>query len=143
MVFKKKKDLEINKTWYCIGILTDQGMQDEEYDALSNRILDSVENVVVISDLIRVNWEKGKLETLNERFKNPTLSDPCFIINEFIEEDIKRETKLLEKNHKWKRFFGALSQIDYLEAENKATHDFDKSLLYTDDLDKVIEYLNK
>jgi hypothetical protein len=28
-----------------------------------------------------------------------------------------------------------------MEAETKAAHDFDKALFYTDDADKVIEYI--
>ncbi|CAH0136422.1 hypothetical protein [Peribacillus simplex] len=141
MFFKKSEEPDHNEKWYCVGIMTDKGLEDEEYDVLSKRILDSVQNVSVISDLIRVEWNRDKLRALNERFQNPSFSDPCFIINEFIPEDIKRERKLLEKTHKWKRLFGLLSRIEYMEAETKAAHDFDKALFYTDDADKVIEYI--
>ncbi|MFD6209796.1 hypothetical protein [Peribacillus sp. NPDC060253] len=144
MFFKKKNDdLEPDEKWYCIGIMTDNGLEDEEYDALSKRILDSVQNVTVISDLVRVEWDQEKLRNLNDHFLYPAFSDPCFIINEFIPEDIKRERKLLEKNHKWKRLFGLLSMVEYMEAETKAAHDFDKALFYSDDVDKVIEYIIK
>ncbi|KQU19518.1 MULTISPECIES: hypothetical protein [Peribacillus] len=143
MLFKKRDELDPNKKWYSIGIMTDHGLQDEEYDALIKRIHDSVENVVIISDLVRVEWDEEKLQTLNERFRYPTFSDPCFIINEFKSVDIKRERKLLEKNHKWKRLFGLLSPIEYMVAETKAAHDFDKALYYTDDVDNAIEYLTK
>lgn len=141
MFFKKNEELDHNEKWYCIGIMTDNGLEDEEYDVLSKRILDSVQNVKVISDLIRVEWDRGKLQALNERFQDPSFSDPCFIINEFIPEDIKRARKLLEKNNKWKRLFGFLSPVEYMEAETKAAHDFDKALFYTDDAEKVIEYI--
>src|SRR4051812_24169910 len=107
--------------------MTDNGLEDEEYDVLSKRILDSVQNVSVISDLVRVEWDRDKLRALNERFGDHSLSDPWFIINEFIPEDIKKERKLLEKTHKWKRIFGLLSPIEYMEAETKAAHDFDKA----------------
>lgn len=143
MVFKKKNGLNPNIKWYSVGVMTDNGIEDEDYHALSKRILDSVDNVAVVSDLIRVEWDKEKLKTLNNRFKNPILSDPCFIINEVINEDIEREKKLLQKNHKWKRYLNLISQYDYMEAEAKAVHDFEKSLLYTDDIEKVIEYLTK
>ncbi|MDM5210450.1 hypothetical protein QUF94_03050 [Peribacillus sp. NJ4] len=141
MFFKKNEELDHNEKWYCIGIMTDNGLEDEEYDVLSKRILDSVQNVKVISDLIRVEWDRGKLQALNERFQDHSFSDPCFIINEFIPEDIKRARKLLEKNNKWKRLFGFLSPVEYMEAETKAAHDFDKALFYTDDAEKVIEYI--
>ncbi|MFJ7510427.1 hypothetical protein ACIQW7_13295 [Peribacillus simplex] len=141
MFFKKNEELDHNEKWYCVGIMTDNGLEDEEYDILSKRILDSVQNVSVISDLVRVEWDRDKLRALNERFQTPSSSDPCFIINEFIPEDIKKERKLLEKTHKWKRLFGLLSPIEYMEAETKAAHDFDKALFYTDDADKVIEYI--
>ncbi|MDM5361012.1 hypothetical protein [Peribacillus sp. ACCC06369] len=140
MFFKKNEELDHNEKWYCIGIMTDNGLEDEEYDVLSKRILDSVQNVTVISDLIRLEWDREKLQALNERFQDHSFSDPCFIINEFIPEDIKRARKLLEKNNKWKRLFGFLS-FEYMEAETKAAHDFDKALFYTDDADKVIEYI--
>ncbi|AMM94909.1 hypothetical protein QUF81_05635 [Peribacillus simplex] len=141
MFFKKNEELDPNEKWYCVGIMTDNGLEDEEYDVLSKRILESVQNVSVISDLIRVEWDREKLRTLNERFNADAFSDPCYIINKFIPEDIKRERKLLEKNHKWKRLFGFLSPVEYMEAEAKAAHDFDKALFYTDDPDKVIEYI--
>lgn len=142
MFFKKNEEPEHYEKWYCVGIMTDNGLEDEEYDVLSKRILDSVQNVSVISDLVRVEWDRDKLQALNERFGDPSLSDPWFIINEFIPEDIKKERKLLEKTHKWKRIFGLLSPIEYMEAETKAAHDFDKALFYTDDADKVIEYIS-
>ncbi|WP_349728838.1 hypothetical protein [Peribacillus frigoritolerans] len=141
MFFKKSEEPDHNEKWYCVGIMTDKGLEDEEYDVLSKLILDSVQNVSVISDLVRVEWDLDKLRALNERFQDPSFSDPCFIINEFIPEDIKRERKILEKNYKWKRLFGLLSPIEYMEAETKAAHDFDKALFYTDDADKVIEYI--
>ncbi|WP_144549513.1 hypothetical protein [Peribacillus simplex] len=141
MFFKKSEEPDHNEKWYCVGIMTDKGLEDEEYDILSKRILDSVQNVSVISDLVRVEWDRDKLRALNERFQDPSFSDPCFIINEFIPEDIKRERKLLEKTNKWKRLFGLLSPIEYMEAETKAAHDFDKALFYTDDAYKVIEYI--
>ncbi|WP_285768180.1 hypothetical protein [Peribacillus sp. SI8-4] len=142
MFTKKNEDPhEPFQKWYCIGIMTDNGLEDEEYDALSKRIRDSIQNVSVISDLVRVEWDTQKLQSLNERFQHPAYSDPCFIINELIPEDIKRERKLLEKNHKWKRIFGFLSPIEYMVAETKAAHDFDKALLYTDDVDEVIAYI--
>ncbi|MGE7905897.1 hypothetical protein ACQKNS_15990 [Peribacillus sp. NPDC094092] len=141
MFFKKSEEPDHNERWYCVGIMTDKGLEDEEYDVLSKRILDSVQNVSVISDLVRVEWDRDKLRALNERFQDPSFSDPCFIINEFIPEDIIRERKLLEKTYKWKRLFGLLSPIEYMEAETKAAHDFDKALFYTDDADKVIEYI--
>ncbi|MGE6611620.1 hypothetical protein ACQKFG_13960 [Peribacillus sp. NPDC076916] len=141
MFFKKSEEPDHNEKWYCVGIMTDKGLEDEEYDVLSKLILDSVQNVSVISDLVRVEWDRDKLRALNERFQDPSFSDPCFIINEFIPEDIKRERKLLEKTYKWKRLFGLLSPIEYMEAETKAAHDFDKALFYTDDADKVIEYI--
>ncbi|MDO7485164.1 hypothetical protein Q5O89_02890 [Peribacillus frigoritolerans] len=128
MFFKKNEESQHNEKWYCVGIMTDDGLEDEEYDVLSKRILDSVQNVSVISDLVRVEWDRDKLRALNERFGDPSFSDPCFIINEFIPEDIKKERKLLEKTHKWKRIFGLLSLIEYMEAETKAAHDFDKAL---------------
>ncbi|MFJ7745319.1 hypothetical protein [Peribacillus sp. NPDC097295] len=142
MAFKQKNDLHPHVKWFSIGILTDHGLEYEEYDALSKRILDSVDNVGAVSDLVRVEWDKEKLKTLHERFENPVLTDPCFIINEVISEDIEREKKLLQEKHKWKRFLNLISRYDYMEAEAKAVHDFDKSLLYTDDLEKVIEFLN-
>ncbi|MEF2096345.1 hypothetical protein V3595_16905 [Bacillus sp. CFBP9009] len=141
MFFKKNGEPDHNEKWYCVGIMTDKGLEDEEYDVLSKRILDAVQNVSVISDLVRVEWDRDKLRALNERFRDPSFSDPCFIINEFIPEDIKKERKLLEKTHKWKRLLGLLSPIEYMEAETKAAHDFDKALFYTDDADKVIEYI--
>lgn len=142
MFSKKNENLDDPfQKWYCIGIMTDHGLEDEEYDVLSKRICDSLQNVKVISDLIRVEWDRDKLQSLNERFQHPAYSDPCFIINEFIADDIKQERKLLQKNHKWKRLFGFLSPVEYMEAETKAAHDFDKALLYTDDVDQVIEYI--
>ncbi|MEY8192458.1 hypothetical protein AB4X15_22865 [Peribacillus simplex] len=141
MFFKKSEEPDHNEKWYCVGIMTDKGLEDEEYDVLSKLILDSVQNVSVISDLVRVEWDRDKLRALNERFQDPSFSDPCFIINEFIPEDIKREREILEKTYKWKRLFGLLSPIEYMEAETKAAHDFDKALFYTDDADKVIEYI--
>lgn len=142
MAFKKKNALNPNVKWFSVGILTDHGLEYEEYESLSKHILDSVNNVGAISDLVRVEWDKEKLKTLHDRFENPVFSDPCFIINEVISEDIEREKKLLQEKHKWKRYLNLISRYDYLEAETKAVHDFDKSLLYTDDIEKVIEFLN-
>ncbi|MFJ7847983.1 hypothetical protein ACIQXR_03900 [Peribacillus sp. NPDC097224] len=142
MAFKQENTLDPQVKWFSVGIMTDNGLEYEEYEALSKRILDSVDNVGAISDLVRVEWDKAKLITLNERFNHPVLSDPCFIINEVIPEDIEREKRLLQEKHKWKRYLNLISRYDYLEAETKAVHDFDKSLLYTDEVEKVIEYLN-
>ena len=94
MFFKKNEEPEHYEKWYCVGIMTDNGLEDEEYDVLSKRILDSVQNVSVISDLVRVEWDRDKLRALNERFGNLSFSNPWFIINEFIPEDIKKERKL-------------------------------------------------
>ena len=140
-LFKKKEALDPDKVWFGVGIMTDHGLSDEAYDALSNKILDAVGNVAVVSDLVRVEWDKEKLKHLNERFDNPRYTDPCFTINEVIQGDIDKEKKLLQQSNKWKRVFGLISPIDYMVAETKAVHDFEKSLLYTNNVDEVIEFL--
>ncbi|MBR8646148.1 hypothetical protein KEH51_26580 [[Brevibacterium] frigoritolerans] len=64
MFFKKNEEPEHYEKWYCVGIITDNGLEDEEYDVLSKRILDSVQNVSVISDLVRVGMGSGQIASL-------------------------------------------------------------------------------
>ncbi|WP_338449450.1 hypothetical protein R4Z09_25280 [Niallia oryzisoli] len=49
----------------------------------------------------------------------------------------------MEKEHKWKKFFGLISFADYQAAEDRAIFDFNKTLYLTEDVDKAIEFLRK
>ncbi|MGG3889382.1 hypothetical protein [Metabacillus fastidiosus] len=143
MLFRKKNKVDPNEKWYSIGIMSEKGLKDEHYDALTEQILDQADNVGLISDLIKKEWDKEQIEILEKKFDYPVLGSPAFIINEIIQEDIKRETELLEKKHKWKKFFGFISLAEYMEAENRAIYNFNHALLYTDSMEEVIGFLNE
>ncbi|MED4454715.1 hypothetical protein [Metabacillus fastidiosus] len=143
MLFRKKNKVDPNKKWYSIGIMSEKGLEDNEYDTLTEKIFDKVDNVGVIANLIREAWDKEQIEILEKKFDYPTLASPVFIVSEIIPEDIKRETKLLEKKHKWKKFFGFISLAEYLEAEDRAIFNFNHALLYTDSMEEVIGFLNE
>ncbi len=141
LLFKNKDHLDLNKKWYGVGIMSENGLSDEQYDRLTNKILDAVNNVGMTSDLIRKEWDEKQLNILNQRIQNRRLSDPCFIVNEMVPELIEREKKLLEKNHKWRKMLGLLMPIEYMAAETRAIFNFRHTLLYTDDLEEVVEFL--
>ncbi|MEC2075053.1 hypothetical protein [Metabacillus fastidiosus] len=143
MFFRKKNKEDLNKKWYSIAIMSEKGLEDEEFDTLTEKILDKVDNVGLISNLVKEEWDQEQLKILEQKFNDLVLSSPTFTINEMVYEDMERETKLLEKKHKWKKFFGLISLAEYLEAENRAVYNFNYTLLYTDSMEEVIEFLNE
>ncbi|MED4533328.1 hypothetical protein ABET51_09855 [Metabacillus fastidiosus] len=143
MFFRKKKKEDPNKKWYSIGIMTENGLEDGEYEILLDKFLEKVDNAGVITDLVRKEYDKERLEILEQKFDYPVLSSPAFVVSEIVQEDIIRETELLEKKHKWKKFFGFISLAEYLEADHRAIYNFNHAVLYTDSMEEVIHFLNQ
>ncbi|WP_071393554.1 hypothetical protein [Bacillus tuaregi] len=144
MFFKKKKQKEEEEQiWYCVGIITEEGTNLDNYDSMTEKIMDEAENVGILSGLVKGELDPRQLQILYRRFYQPDFSKPCIIINEIDHGKIKRETERLEKEHKWKKFFGLLSIADYQAAEDRALFDFQKTLYLTEDADEAIQFLEK
>lgn len=144
LFFKKKKNSEeAEKVWYCVGIITKGEVNEGKHDRIADKISNAVDNVGILAGFVQEEMDSSKLQILYRRFFQPDFSVPCIIINEINHDEIKRETELLEKEHKWKKFLGLLSFADYQEAENRAIYDFNKTLYLTEDVDKAIEFLRK
>jgi len=144
LFFKKKENNEeMERAWYCVGILSRGRIDADEHDRIADKILNSVDNVGIVSGFVKDECDPALLQILYRRFYQPDFSSPCLIINEIIQENIEREMKLLEKKHKWKKRFGMLSFTDYQEAETKAIFNFNETLYFTEDVDAAIEFLKK
>ncbi|MDQ0221252.1 hypothetical protein ELQ35_20855 [Peribacillus cavernae] len=137
---KKKKDPEDNKQWYSLIIMTQDEMYEDEYEGLSEVISDQVDNVGFTCNLIRKNTSHGALIEIDQKIN--TASDPCFILILINNDDIKREVELMEKQHKWKKFFGYLTPADYFEAMERANLNWDAIIYSTDNPEGIIQYLN-
>ena len=143
MFFKKKKNEDVDKDWYSLAIMTDDEIDDEEFFELSDKIMNQVNNVGVSSHIIRHKWYPEQLQMLDQRYSPASSANPCYIINLIVHEEIYEAIKQLEKDHKWKKFFGWLSMTDYMEVEDQARLDFKNTVYCTEDADKVIEFLNR
>ena len=141
MFFKKKK--HDDKDWYCLAIMTEYELDEEEFEELADRILSQVDNIGMTSHLVRTEWEPERLEVLDQRFSPTSLSNPCFIVNLIVQDDIKKEQELLEKKHKWKKLFGLITLNEYMEAQEYAMLHFKNTVYCTGDIDKAIEFLNR
>ncbi|MEH6947116.1 hypothetical protein V7068_08565 [Bacillus sp. JJ634] len=143
MFFKKKNNENVDKDLYSLAIMTDDEMDEEEFFELSEKIMDQVNNIGVVSHITRNEWYPEQLQMLDQHYSPVSSANPCFIINLIVHEEINEAIKQLEKDHKWKKLFGWLSMSDYMEVEDQAQLNFKNTVYCTDDADKVIEFLNR
>jgi hypothetical protein len=54
---------------------------------------------------------------------------------------VNEETKKMEKKLKWKKIFGTIHLDEYLVVEHNTMYGFTNTLLYTTNLEHVIEFL--
>ncbi|MDQ0221248.1 hypothetical protein ELQ35_20875 [Peribacillus cavernae] len=141
MIFKKrKKNEEDNKQWYSLVVMTQEEVDEDKYSELSERIDAHVNNIGFTCNLIRKNTDLEQLISIDRHIE--TASDPCYFLIPINNDDVEREIKLMEKQHKWKKFFGYLRPVDYFEAMEHANLNWDTIIYSTDNPEGIIQYLN-
>ncbi|WP_071461500.1 hypothetical protein [Bacillus massilinigeriensis] len=142
MFFRKKKPEKV-MDWYCVGIYypDDTDEDDDENDERSDMLMD-IGNVGVVTNMsiCRLHGEDGVAlkKIVPELYYDRT----SYVVLKIDSERIAEATKKMENEKKWKKFFDLISLSEYLDVEHDAMYDFDYLLLYTDDLQEVIEFLS-
>jgi hypothetical protein len=140
---KKSKAEEVNKTYFNVGIISVHELDDAQYEAWTDELMDAAENVGSTSSMAQASWDEKQLKILSNRFPEVEMNETVFMINEIIHKDIEREIKLLEQQHKWKKFFNTIPLGDYIDAEDRVVMDANKTLFCTNDVQKAVGFLKE
>ncbi|WP_262177618.1 hypothetical protein [Saccharococcus sp. Marseille-Q5394] len=138
---KKSKTEEARTTYFSVGIISVNELNDDQYEAWTDELMDAAENVGSTTSLIQASWDEEQLKILIKRFPEVEMNETFFIINEIIHEDIEKEIKLLEQKHKWKKFFNTIPLTDYIDAEDRVVLDASKTLFCTNDVQEAARFL--
>lgn len=138
---KKPKAADANKIYFHVGIISVIELDDARYETWTDELMDAAENVGSTSSLVQASWDKDQLKILLKRFPKVDMNETVFMINEIINEDVEKEIKLLEQQHKWKKFFNTIPLTDYLDAEDRVVMDASKTLFCTNDVQKAADFL--
>ena len=139
---KKSKD-DSPKITYSITIMTDEEMDDQLYDEITDKIIEQAENAGIIGNISRQEYPPDRLAVLDRRFGQLYSGPVGYIVNEIKPEELEKRIKEMEDKHKWKKFFNLIPLTDYLNIEDEVVNNFAESLFYTEDLDRLIEFLNQ
>jgi len=134
-MFIKKKAVE--KDYCCIAIFVEEDLDEDEYIHLVDRIEESG-NVVVITEM---ELTSESIVSLENKFPNTRIKAPSFAVLKIDMDRVNEETKKMEKKFKWKKLFGTIHPDEYLVVEHNAMYDFSNTVLYTTNLEEVIEFL--
>ncbi|MCM3638151.1 hypothetical protein M3152_10480 [Sporosarcina luteola] len=138
---RKSKTEEARTTYFSVGIISVNELNDDQYEAWTDELMDAAENVGSTTSLIQASWDEEQLKILIKRFPEVEMNETFFIINEIIHEDIEKEIKLLEQKHKWKKFFNTIPLTDYIDAEDRVVLDASKTLFCTNDVQEAAGFL--
>ncbi|MFS0690951.1 hypothetical protein AB1K89_17100 [Sporosarcina sp. 179-K 8C2 HS] len=141
MFGRKKTKEESSKTYFNVGIISVNELDDDQYEAWTDVLMDVAENVGSTTSLMQADWEEEQLKILKKRFPEVEMNETFFMINEIIHEDIKNEIRLLEQKYKWKKFFNTIPLTDYIDAEDRIVMDANKTLFCTNDVQEAAEFL--
>ncbi|WP_427138779.1 hypothetical protein [Psychrobacillus psychrodurans] len=133
MFFKKKVEMD----FYCIAIFAEKDLEEDEYVQLVDR-MEKIGNVEVITEMALTS---ESIVSLEKRFPNTEIKAPSFAVLKIDMDRVNEETKKMEKKFKWKKLFGTIHLDEYLVVEHNTMYDFTKTLLYTTNLEDVIEFL--
>lgn len=133
MFFKKK----VVKDSYCIAIFDEKDLVENEYVHLVDRMKESG-NVEVITEMELTSEFTVSLE---KKFPNTEIKVPSFAVLKIDMDRVNEETKKMEKKFKWKKLFGTIHLDEYLVVELNTMYDFTYTLLYTTNIEDVIEFL--
>ncbi|GEN83902.1 hypothetical protein SLU01_22140 [Sporosarcina luteola] len=140
---KKSKAVGPDKTYFNVGIISVNELDDDQYEVWTDDLMDAADNVGSTTSLLQADWDNEQLKILIKRFPEVEMNETVFMINEIIQEDIKKEIKLLEQNHKWKKFFNTIPLTDYIDAEDRVVMDASKTLFCTNDVQEAMNFLEK
>ncbi|MCM3742564.1 hypothetical protein M3193_00280 [Sporosarcina luteola] len=138
---KKSKTEEASTTYFNVGIISVNELDDDQYETWTDALMDAAENVGSTTSLLQADWNEEQVKILTNRFPEVETNKTFFMINEIIHEDIKNEIKLLEQKHKWKKFFNTIPLTDYIEAEDRVVLDASKTLFCTNDVQEAARFL--
>ena len=140
---KKSKAEEANKIYFNVGVISVQELDDAQYETWTDELMDVAENVGSTSSLVQASWDKDQLNILSKRFPEVDMNETVFMINEIINEDVEKEIKLLEQQHKWKKFFNTIPLADYIDAEDRVVMDASKTLFCTNEVQEAAGFLKE
>ncbi|MCM3710225.1 hypothetical protein [Sporosarcina luteola] len=138
---KKSKTEEARTTYFSVGIISVNELDDDLYETWTDELMDAAENVGSTTSLLQADWDEEQLKILTNRFPEVEMNETFFMINEIIHEDIEKEIKLLEQKHKWKKFFNTIPLTDYIDAEDRVVLDVSKTLFCTNDVQEAAGFL--
>lgn len=133
MFFKKK----VEKDLYCIAIFVEEDLDEDESVHLADR-MDESGNVAVTTEM---ELTSESIVSLESKFSNTRIKAPSFAVLKIDTDRVNEETKKMEKKFKWKKLFGTIHPDEYLVVEHNTMYDFTNTLLYTTNLEDVIEFL--
>ncbi|WLR59185.1 hypothetical protein [Guptibacillus hwajinpoensis] len=137
MVSNKPKG---KKDRFCVAIFTNPTCNDDRFhDEMFDKI-DLVGNVDVVTD---ANLIPKFIEILERKFPNKKIVTESFAVLKIDQERIDQEILKMEKKYKWKRFINAIPADKYLVVNQLTMFDFEYTLLYSTDIDEVLQFLNK
>lgn len=143
MFFKKKKKVDLHSTRYAVSIVTEYPLEDEDYDPITDEIGYHCEAVDALANFNRAYSDPAELKLLEEKCNITSWPDMYFVVTTTTNQDIENEIKLLEKKHKWKKFFDVISPIEYTDAMDKAYYNFNNIKFASADIEEIIAYINK
>lgn len=141
---RKKSQAEgPDKSYFNVGIISVNELNDDQYETWSDELMDAADNVGSTSSLIQASWDEKQLKILINRFPEVEMNKTIFMINEIIHEEIEKEIKQLEQQHKWKKFFNTIPLTDYIDAEDRVVMDASRTLFCTNDLQEAARFLKE
>ena len=140
---KKSKAKEHDKTFFNVGIISVSELDDEQYETWTDELMDAADNVGSTTSLLQADWDEEQMKILTNRFPQVEMKETVFMINEIITDDVKKEIKLLEQKHKWKKFFNTIPLTDYVDAEDRVVMDASKTLFCTNDVREATAFLKE
>ncbi|MDQ0273326.1 hypothetical protein [Cytobacillus purgationiresistens] len=140
MFFDTKRIKKSPITFYGVSTLSNHGISDDEHNEYVD-IIGDLDNVEMVFDIAREDWNPEQLKEMEEKIKHLNLSDPIFIVNEINAKEIENAVKALKKKHRWKDLFGTLTMEDYMIVEHHAIFKLDQAVTYKDNADDVVTFL--
>ncbi|SER81607.1 hypothetical protein SAMN04487944_110146 [Gracilibacillus ureilyticus] len=137
-MFLRKKREEEHEDNYAVTIFYESDYDEEIYDQITDRLLIEGE-MLGVTQSMQMTEEYKKMIT--QKFPDREVNFPGLAILDFDTEQLKENYKAMEKKHKWKNFFGMLTIEDYFKVEEELTTDYEKTLLYTTDVDEAIHFM--
>ncbi|MCG3087544.1 hypothetical protein [Sporosarcina cyprini] len=141
MFGRKKKREADNIVYYGVGIFSDGQVDEHQFETWTDELMDVAENVGTSSYIVNEEFDQDHLRILYERFPNVDPKRPVFVINKIDYDEIQKEYKKLEQQHKWKKFFKSIPLSEYMDAEDRAVFAPNAVQLCTNDLLEASRFL--